>query len=87
MPFETARAALQALLAGTAREELQAGLQQLPIHDRYAVLCTACHMRTEVELNCTERARDIEEVLKTNCPFYPGRQGSCLHPLGVRLES
>jgi hypothetical protein len=87
MHFERARAVLKGLLSGTAQEKVQAELRQLPISHRYSVLCTACRMRPETEVDGLERSRAIDEILKKNCPFYFGPRVTCALPLAVPLKS
>jgi hypothetical protein len=87
MHFERARAVLKGLFSGTAQEKVQAELRQLPISHRYSVLCTACRMRPETEVDGPERSQTIDEILKKNCPFYFGPRVTCALPLGVLLKN
>jgi len=88
MQYTSSRSVLNALMAGTAIQEVQNVLQGLRIGERYAVLCTACYRRDErVAADCLELAHEISELLTRNCPFYFHGQRTCKHPLVRIIEN
>lgn len=78
--LQTPREILDALLDGTPVAEIQAALDRLPVHERYAVLCRACSMQAEVAGNCEDVGKSVERVLMLNCPFHFSEQ-TCVQPI------
>jgi hypothetical protein len=81
MVVTTIEGVLEAFEAGISGEEVQLAIKRLPIHERYAVLCTACYMRDEIAITCPERAKCLGEIVTKNCPFYFSGRRTCPRPL------
>lgn len=81
MVIATLEGILDALGAGESSEEVQLAVKGLPIHQRYAVLCSACYMRDEIAITRPEQANSLGEIVSKNCPFYFSGRRTCPRPL------